>query len=65
LEDWYSTFPAFDYEIFLSREELELQKYNIGRVTHYLIPDSISDLNSDGDTEFYICGSPAMVTEVR
>lgn len=65
LEQWYHTIPAFDYEIFLSREELEFDKYNIGRVTTYLIPESIAELNSDSDTEFYICGSPAMVTEVR
>jgi NAD(P)H-flavin reductase len=65
LEDWYQTFSAFDYEIFLSREELEFEKYNVGRVTNYLIPESIAELNSDSNTEFYICGSPAMVTEVR
>ena len=65
LDDWYRTFPTFDYEIFLSREELEFDKYNTGRVTSYLIPESISELNFDGDTEFYICGSPAMVSEVR
>jgi Na+-transporting NADH:ubiquinone oxidoreductase subunit NqrF len=34
-------------------------------VTEHLIPSRVAELNSFENTEFYICGSPVMVTEVR
>ncbi len=57
---------AFDYEIYCSREAGVLPpKHTLGRVTEYLTSQSVHHLNNNNDTEFYICGSPAMVTEVR
>lgn len=41
------------------------EKHHHGRVTDYLTSDTISRLNTGSETEFYICGSPAMVREVR
>lgn len=73
--------PVFNYEIYCSRETSPLTpllkgegngteagwpaKHQLGRVTDHLLPETIADWNSTGETEFYICGSPAMVTEVR
>ena len=65
LQTWQKE-EAFDYEIYCSREEGSLPpKHMLGRVTEYLTPQSVHHLNNNNDTEFYICGSPAMVTEVR
>lgn len=65
LQTWQKE-EAFDYEIYCSREEGTLPpKHTLGRVTEYLTPQSVHHLNHNNDTEFYICGSPAMVTEVR
>ncbi len=65
LQNW-SQLWAFDYEIYCSRENAALPpKHTLGRVTEYLTIDAVHHLNKNHDTEFYICGSPAMVTEVR
>jgi NAD(P)H-flavin reductase len=65
LEEWSRSW-AFDYEIFCSRESASLpEKHRPWRVTEYLTPENVSFMNITGETEFYICGSPAMVTEVR
>jgi NAD(P)H-flavin reductase len=65
LHKW-SEESSFDYQIYCSREASSLpEKHNQGRVTDSL---KLSTLNSQLDipnTEYYICGSPAMVTEVR
>ena len=63
LAEW-SRLWAFDYEIFCSRESASLpEKHRPGRVTD--LPITNYQLPITPDTEFYICGSPAMVTEVR
>lgn len=64
LEQW-SEKSHFSYEIYCSREVPLLPKYHEWRITEYLTPPNLSELNKTGETEFYICGSPAMVTEVR
>lgn len=65
LQKW-SENPLFDYEIYCSRESSPLpEKHHEWRITEYLIPAKLLELNKTGETEFYICGSPAMVTEVR
>ncbi len=65
LQDW-SQRDIFDYEIYCSRETSILpKKHHEWRVTEYLRPEHVLELNRTGETEFYICGSPAMVTEVR
>lgn len=65
LQQW-SENSWFDYEIYCSREPSILpEKHHEWRITEYLIPERLSELNTTGETEFYICGSPAMVTEVR
>ena len=65
LQRWSEEF-SFDYQIYCSRESGELpENHHAGRVTDYY---KLSTLNSPleiPNTEFYICGSPAMVTEVR
>lgn len=65
LEDW-SKKSNFDYQIYCSRENTELPpKHTLGRVTEYLTHEAVHHFNKNNDTEFYICGSPAMVAEVR
>lgn len=65
LQAW-SQLSWFDYEIYCSRENTALPpKHTLGRVTEYLTHEAVHHLNKNSDTEFYICGSPAMVTEVR
>lgn len=65
LEQW-SGGASFDYQIYCSRETSVLpEKHSSGRVTEFLTQDIISQIRGVGDAEFYICGSPAMVTEVR
>jgi len=65
LQEWLKN-RAFDYEIYCSRENAKLPlKHTLGRVTEYLTYEAVHHLNKNTDTEFYICGSPAMVTEVR
>ena len=62
----WSESSSFDYQIYCSRENGELpEKHHHGRITEYLTSETLSQLNQSGDTEFYICWSPAMVTEVR
>lgn len=65
LQQW-SESGWFDYQICCSRESSSLpHKHREWRVTECLTPEDISEMNKTGETEFYICGSPAMVTEVR
>lgn len=65
LQQW-SEGGWFEYQIYCSREASPLpEKHREWRVTEYLIPENLSALNHSRETEFYICGSPAMVTEVR
>lgn len=65
LQKW-SEWDGFDYQICCSRESSSLpEKHREWRVTECLTPENISEMNKTGETEFYICGSPAMVTEVR
>lgn len=73
LHNWSKKY-SFDYEIYCSREDWVQEqgrniwlpeKHHHGRVTDYLNSDTISRLNTGSETEFYICGSPAMVREVR
>lgn len=64
LQDWL--WDVFNYEIYCSRESSLLpEKHHEWRITEYLIPANLTQLNKTGETEFYICGSPAMVAEVR
>ena len=57
----------FDYQIYCSRETSLLpEKHLQGRVTEFFQQKKhVSFSGESWDTEFYICGSPAMVTEVR
>lgn len=48
----------FSYEIYVSREEVVWYKY--GRITEYITKENIENFQ-----EFYICGSPAMVSEAK
>ncbi|MCB9806949.1 hypothetical protein H6768_03585 [Candidatus Peribacteria bacterium] len=65
LQKW-SDKGGLNYDIYCSRESSSLPvKHHEGRITEYLTQDHLATLNRSGSTEFYICGSPAMVTEVR
>lgn len=62
----WSEWSWFEYQIYCSRETSSLpDKHREWRITEYLTPECVSKLNKTHETEFYICGSPAMVTEVR
>lgn len=53
-----NNYNAFRFEIFLSQESQE--GFHSGRITEYLRNNNLSTFE-----EFYICGSPTMVSEVR
>lgn len=58
LERIKSTYPLFDYHIYLSQEDST--ETIRGRVTDFLVPENIVPYE-----EFYLCGSPAMVGDAR
>jgi Na+-transporting NADH:ubiquinone oxidoreductase subunit F len=58
LENLKNNYVNFDFSIYLSRQEVEW--YESGYVTSYLASENITNF-----WEFYICGSPVMVSSVR
>lgn len=58
LNELSEKFSNFSYEIFLSRDDS--QKHSKGYVTDRIDEETVSDYS-----EFYICGSPNMVTDAK
>jgi NAD(P)H-flavin reductase len=54
-------FSKFSYKLFVSRFEKEY-KGNVGRVTKWIEEQSLENLK---DTEFLLCGNPAMIKESK
>jgi|GEM_PF-2690184 len=65
LQKW-SEESSFDYDIYCSRETSLLpEKHHRGRVTDFFKLHTSHFTLQTPEAEYYICGSPAMVTEVR
>lgn len=58
LEKLKKNYANFEFSIYLSREKIE--GFENGYVTSFLTKQ-----NTDSFDEFYICGSPALVRDVR